>query len=132
MIPMGPAVKLDAPEEISPHYDPRTAYNEYIVHDEARVKLRYMVLVRHNDYCFLCQNRTTRKHLIPLADHEFKTEQQIFGTYNAFEQQIYGMYLHDIGKTPKQFFDEKLPGFLKHQNSSKYNIGADTIRFTNP
>ncbi|KAI8333682.1 ankyrin repeat-containing domain protein [Chlamydoabsidia padenii] len=117
MIPMGPSVKLESPETETTFYDSRTTYNEYIVHDEARVKIRYMVLVRHNDYCFLCQSRTTRKCLESLKDQ--KLESVAWDKVNSFEQQIFDMYLQDIGKTPKQFFDEKLPDFLKNQNSNK-------------
>lgn len=128
---MGPAVKLDAPEDSNVYDYMRTTYNEYVVRDEARVKIRYMVLVRHNDYCFLCQSLTNRNHLKPLKDHEFGPDGFSCVDVNSFEQQIFGMYLQDIEKTPKQLFDEKLPGFLKNQNSSKYKIEESTVRFTN-
>lgn len=114
---MGPAVNLEVPEGMEGVAHSRTTYNEYIVQDEARVKIRYMVLVRHNDYCFLCQTRTNRRKLKNLEDYEFK--EVAWKNVNSFEQQVFDMYLHNTKKTPKQFFDEQLPNLLKNQNTSK-------------
>ncbi|CAO3595612.1 unnamed protein product [Absidia cylindrospora] len=117
MIPMGPSVNLEVPEEMESYAHRRTTYNEYVVRDEARVKIRYMVLVRHNDYCFLCQSRRNRRNLKSLEDHELKAV--TWKDVNTFEQQIFDMYLSNIEKTPKEYFDEQLPSFLENQNTNE-------------
>ncbi|KAI9309588.1 ankyrin repeat-containing domain protein [Cunninghamella echinulata] len=115
LIPMGPSVRLDIPKDLIGGYDNRTTYNEYIVQDDSRVKIRYMVLVRHNDYCFTCQNRFSQSQLKSLESNSFKNVS--WGDLNEYEKEIAQLYLHSINKTPKEFFDERLPEFLAKQES---------------
>lgn len=114
---MGPSVKLDPPKDINTYYDNRTTYNEYIVQDETRVKIKYMVLVRHNNYCFTCQNRYSENQLKSLETNELKNVN--WNDINEYEKQFAELYLHSINKTPKEYFNEKLPGFIANQESCK-------------
>ncbi|KAI9010901.1 ankyrin repeat-containing domain protein [Phycomyces nitens] len=92
-------------------------YNEYIVRNEAQVKIRYLVLVRESSYCSLCQSSVGKTSIKPLDEYKLKT----YGLtdFNEYERQLLQVYLTLNNLNPKQLFDEELAEYIAEKRYLK-------------
>ncbi|KAL0085941.1 ankyrin repeat-containing domain protein [Phycomyces blakesleeanus] len=92
-------------------------YNEYVVRNEAQVKIRYLVLVRKNSHCSLCQYQAGSASIKPLDEYELK-DYNLFD-FNDYERQLLQVYLTLNNITPKNIFDEGLNQYIAEKKYLK-------------
>ncbi|ORX52742.1 ankyrin [Hesseltinella vesiculosa] len=112
-IPVGPCMNLPMPEGYELRYDNRLSYNEYVVEDQSRVKMKYLVLVRNKNYCDCCESSSDVLNRLDEVDFEDISPINL----NRYELDLMDMYMHSLGKTRKQFVDEHLDDFWTNNES---------------
>ncbi|KAG0181661.1 hypothetical protein DFQ29_007537 [Apophysomyces sp. BC1021] len=126
-IPMGPSIEMQYDQSYidgirgSPWGTSLLNHHEYIVYDEAQVKIRYLVLVRNTNYCFLCRKHVGESSVQPLRDYKLNAYSD--KNLNDYERQVIDAYLTQTNKTAKHVFDEDLGEFIR---SKYYNEQWDT------
>ncbi|KAI9315378.1 poly polymerase catalytic domain-containing protein [Dichotomocladium elegans] len=112
-IPMGPTVTYDF-TGLDYIEQPRLSYNEYVVYDESRVKIRYVAVIRDRECCTLCQKMTSEE-MRPLAGQKIGKEPVCYNL-GAFEAKMLSFYVsrHDVDL--QHLFDAKLDAYLKSEH----------------
>ncbi|KAF7723583.1 hypothetical protein EC973_001824 [Apophysomyces ossiformis] len=113
-IPMGPPINIEYESSYleslgSPYYS-LLNHHEYIVYDEAQVKIRYLVLVRNTNYCFLCRQQVGESSVKPMKDYKLTAYNDC--NLNDYEKQLINAYLSHTNQTAKSVFDEDLSEFI--------------------
>ncbi|KAI8983506.1 hypothetical protein BDB01DRAFT_126676 [Pilobolus umbonatus] len=106
-VPLGNIVKRENSAQLNAYWSQE--HNEFIVHDESRVKIRYLVVLRKAHCCTLGTN--CNGSLSPL--NKFKVENFKYSAFNNYEAEIVKAYLVHKNKTPQDIFDEDLDSFIE-------------------
>ncbi|KAI9264234.1 hypothetical protein BDA99DRAFT_51448 [Phascolomyces articulosus] len=117
-IPMGPTMQYPIPSDI-PYYDqPKINHNEFIVYDDSQIKIKYMVLVRNNNYCELCQSYCSGSSIANLSDYQVRNDVILNGhsSLGEYERGLIRFWTTHSGKTEKELFYEHLDTFLESQS----------------
>ncbi|KAG2217935.1 hypothetical protein INT45_004062 [Circinella minor] len=128
-IPMGPSIEHSTSTGIFSRYQFSINYNEFIVYDESQIKLKYMVLVRNNTYCELCQQKYTDSTISNLSEYQDKSDISLNGhsALGEYENELIQFWITHSGKTDKELFDEHLDAFLEAESYSKYQFFFNII-----
>lgn len=113
-ISVGPTIKYETKDYWS---RPQLNHNEYIVYDEARVKLRYLVVVRDTEYCTLCQ-RHTASTCKQLTKHKLE-DNFTFDTITDYEAWLLRFQLSHANKKVKDVFADKLDEYINTRQYGK-------------
>lgn len=97
---------------------PLLNYNEFAVHDENRVKIRYLLIFRESTNCFLCSKSDA--NLEALYEQDF--EDYNYSAFNTFEKEVVKSYLTHQNQSPQDVFDYELNDFIKSELYSKFCI----------
>ena len=121
-IPMGPTIDFPIDKGVSYYERPKITHNEFIVYDESQIKLKYMVLVRNNEYCELCQQECSNSSIRNLSDYQDKSDISLNGhsTLGEYERGLLQFWVTHSDKTDKELFGEHLDTFLEAESYSKY------------
>ncbi|KAI7872163.1 ankyrin repeat-containing domain protein [Spinellus fusiger] len=103
-IPLGPSVARTLEETSYINYD------EYIVHDAAQVKIRYLVLVKNSKCCSLCQKSFEKSEIKPLKNYMLRNYD--YSLFNEYETEILKLLLITTDMKLKQVFDRYLDEFI--------------------
>lgn len=115
-ISVGPNIKYDYSSR--DYWNrPKLNHNEYIVYDEARVKLRYLVVVRDTEYCTLCQSHTAST-CKELTEHKLEDD-FTYHTITEYEAWLLRFQLSHANKKVKDVFDDKLDEYIRTRQYGK-------------
>ncbi|KAI8149897.1 ankyrin repeat-containing domain protein [Fennellomyces sp. T-0311] len=118
-IPMGPIIDYEIPSGAPYYQRPRINYNEYIVYNENQVRIRYLVVVRDNQYCELCQSHkgSNVQDINNFKDFDYSG-------LCEYERDLVRFNLTHTGKTAKEVVNEHLDAFLAAESYSKFFYSA--------
>ncbi|ORZ03584.1 poly polymerase catalytic domain-domain-containing protein [Syncephalastrum racemosum] len=117
-IPMGPSIKYDySRREV--YTRPLVNMNEYVVYDESRVRIRYLVLVRDTSLCSLCQQKAQDLRAlgnIKIERDYIRLPKNEFGLYDALTVRAYAV---SKGTDCKELVEQHLDDWLETRKYSK-------------
>lgn len=109
-IPIGPCIPYKSKKAVSPHLN----YNEFTVRDISRVKIRYLMVLRESNTCYLC---STRGSLDALSEQDVSGFG--FQEFNSYEREIVKAYLVHQKKNVQDIFNQELDHVLQSKSYSK-------------
>ncbi|RUP47991.1 poly polymerase catalytic domain-containing protein [Jimgerdemannia flammicorona] len=108
IIPQGPPTRYEYKKRLDEDGEEISrvlSFNEYIVYDRTQVKMRYLVLVRDKNYCFLCDKSVGSNSVMPLKEFKFKSLPNGVLAGNEYEKLVVKTYLRHEGMTSQELFD---------------------------
>lgn len=112
----GPCVKNNDPEFEEGYL--RFNHNEYMVHNENRVKIRYLLVVKNTSICALCLHSKGNDNIKPFKNHELSDYK--FDHFNDYEKEIVKAYITNQQQNIKEIFDSNIESYISNGEYSKF------------
>ncbi|KAI9257420.1 ankyrin repeat-containing domain protein [Sporodiniella umbellata] len=115
---------IDNPPREPEKFLARLNYNEYMVHDESRVKIRYLLIVKNKATCTLCLNTDSANNKKSLNDYKFKSFD--YSLFNSYEKEIAKSYVSHQQNDLKAIFDANIEQYIDRRlYKKKWNTPLD-------